>query len=66
MIPVQPGEVGATALLVVRLWPEASGLRARVTWVTDVEHAVPLEFTSSSADELMQFVRLCLSEVLRQ
>ena len=66
MIPVLSGEVGATALLVVRLWPEAGGLRARVTWVADVEHAMPLEFATTSDDDLVQFVTRCLSEVSRR
>jgi hypothetical protein len=66
MIPNHSREVGATALLVVRVWREAGGLRARVRSVADLEHGMPLEFTTASADELEQFVRQWLSDVLGQ
>jgi hypothetical protein len=66
MIPAPSGDVGATALLVVRLWPEADGLRARVTWVADVEHAVPVEFATTSDEDLVRFVTRCLFEVRRR
>lgn len=63
MSPTAPERV---AVLIVRAWLEGegpAGLRARITWVTDVEGAPELTAAAAGHDDIVAFVRRWLDDI---
>jgi hypothetical protein len=54
---------GESALLIVRVWYEEEGFRARVTTTTGVEHGAVTRAVTATTDELQYIVDAWLSEV---
>ena len=54
--------IGATALLVIRVWREGDQLRARVNTSSDIEQEPPRQQVTASADELRRIVDDWLAE----
>jgi hypothetical protein len=54
------------AVLIVRAWREGegpAGLRARITWVTDVERASELTAVAAGRDDILASVRRWLDDL---
>jgi hypothetical protein len=54
------------AVLIVRAWLEGegpAGLRARITWVMDVEGAPELTAAAAGRDDIVAFVRRWLDDI---